>query len=162
MAALLSSWLLPACFLLGFILTFRPGSQPWRAARGAAVLGLASTLITLALAVTSALYANAEPDTLGLTMTALISLLSWVIINYSFRYLQGEPNQLQFVRAMLATLTCVGVLIVSHNLLAIVLAWSGTSFGLHYLLTFYRERKAAQIVAHKKFIASRLADLCLL
>ena len=63
---------------------------------------------------------------------------------------------------MLFTLACVSVLVVSRHLLVIVLAWTGTSIGLHYLLTFYKERKAAQIVAHKKFIASRLADLCLL
>jgi NAD(P)H-quinone oxidoreductase subunit 5 len=52
-------------------------------------------------------------------------------------------------------------LLLSRNLLVIVLAWSGTSVGLHFLLTHYPERKAARIVAHKKFLASRLAELCL-
>src|SRR5262249_27697482 len=32
--------------------------------------------------------------------------------------------------------------------------------GLHQLLTFYRRRRQALIVAHKKFLLSRVADAC--
>ncbi|MEO6418735.1 MAG: proton-conducting transporter membrane subunit, partial [Polyangiaceae bacterium] len=35
-----------------------------------------------------------------------------------------------------------------------------TDVGLHQLLTFYRTRRQALIVAHKKFLLSRLADAC--
>ncbi len=43
----------------------------------------------------------------------------------------------------------------------LVLAWIASSLALHQLLTFYSDRSAALIAAHKKFIASRLAELCL-
>jgi NAD(P)H-quinone oxidoreductase subunit 5 len=52
--------------------------------------------------------------------------------------------------------------IVSGNLLAFTLAWIATSLGLHQLLMFYPERPAAVIAARKKFLASRLGDLCLI
>jgi NAD(P)H-quinone oxidoreductase subunit 5 len=96
-----------------------------------------------------------------MTVSILVAFLGWVIINYSYRYLNGEPGQRRYVRATLFTLTAVVILVVSRNLAVIVLAWSATSFGLHHLLTFYRERKTAQVVAHKKFLVSRMADVCL-
>jgi NAD(P)H-quinone oxidoreductase subunit 5 len=42
------------------------------------------------------------------------------------------------------------------------LAWIATSLCLHQLLMFYRERPAAVLAAHKKFIASRIGDLSLI
>jgi NAD(P)H-quinone oxidoreductase subunit 5 len=50
------------------------------------------------------------------------------------------------------------VVVASSNLAVIIAAWTASSAGLHHLLTFYRERPAAVIVAHKKFLASRLAE----
>ena len=44
----------------------------------------------------------------------------------------------------------------------LALAWIAASLALHALLTFYRDRPAALIAAHKKFLASRVADVCLL
>jgi NAD(P)H-quinone oxidoreductase subunit 5 len=38
----------------------------------------------------------------------------------------------------------------------------GTSLGLHTLLTFHPDRRQSIIVAHKKFLLSRLADVCLI
>ncbi len=42
------------------------------------------------------------------------------------------------------------------------MAWTATSLALHQLLTFYPDRTGALVAAHKKFLVSRLADLCLL
>src|SRR6185503_436987 len=41
-----------------------------------------------------------------------------------------------------------------------MVAWFATDVGLHQLLTFYRTRRQAIIVAHKKFLLSRVADGC--
>ncbi|MDX1696245.1 MAG: NADH-quinone oxidoreductase subunit L [Ketobacteraceae bacterium] len=162
MSELFSGWLLPVIYTLGFLLAFSQKAYHWPIARISALTALAVTLAAAAGALLWSQFQVLQFDKLGITLALLVSLLGWVIINYSFRYLAGEPGQARFVRSMLFTLACVSVLVVSNHLVVIVLAWSGTSIGLHYLLTFYRERKAAQIVAHKKFIVSRLADLCLL
>ncbi len=158
MVELFSGGLLPIIYVFGFAGALGLSRHQWIVARLTALLGL---LTTLAAAV-GAVLSWSPLDKLGLTLALLVSLLGWVIIDYAARYLQGEPDQPLFVRAMLYSLACVSVLVVSRNLLVIVLAWSGTSMGLHFLLTYYRARKAAQIVAHKKFIISRMADLCLL
>lgn len=162
MSEILSGWLLPVFYTAGFVLAFTMGRHHWQIARITALLGLISTV---AAALGATIWTHFHPldiDKLGLTVALLISLLGWVIVNYSSRYLQGEPNQPLFVRAILVTLACVTLLVVNRHLAVIVAAWSGTSVGLHFLLTYYRERKAAQLVAHKKFIVSRLADLCLI
>ena len=56
----------------------------------------------------------------------------------------------------------VTLLVITNNLLVLALAWTATSLALHGLLTFFRTRPQALIAAHKKFLASRVADLCLL
>ncbi|MBZ2169059.1 NADH-quinone oxidoreductase subunit L [Marinobacter sp. F4216] len=159
MEHLSSGWLLAGTYTVGCLLAFLSSQGVWRIARNTAHLGLAGALISGGWAL---LDSSGDHDALGLVMTVLVALLGWVITRFSYRYLHGEPRQPLFVRALLFTLSCVGVLVTSNHLAVVALAWCGTSVGLHYLLTFYRERKAAQIVAHKKFIVSRLADLSLL
>jgi NAD(P)H-quinone oxidoreductase subunit 5 len=91
-------------------------------------------------------------------VTILIAFLGWVIGDYSRRYLRGEAGQSRFTLSFLATLAAVSAVAVSTNLGILIIAWAASSAGLHHLLTFYRERPAAIIVAHKKFLTSRLAE----
>lgn len=161
MVGYIIGWLLPIIYATGCLLAFSKSGCLWRGAKVTAVSALVVMLVAVATALVTGQFVAISVDRLGLTMALLVALLGWVIINYSARYLAGEPEQARFVRAMLFTLTAVCILVVSSNLLIIVLAWSATSLGLHHLLTFYRERKAAQIVAHKKFLVSRLADVVL-
>ena len=62
---------------------------------------------------------------------------------------------------MLLTLAAVSALTCSNNLLVIAVLWPCTSLSLHGLLTHFQGRQQALIVAHKKFLLSRLADLFL-
>ena len=132
--------------------------RAWAIAEGAALAALGLALAGVVQQAFS--YANA--DRLGLVMLVLVSLLGWVVIRYSRRYLNGEAGQQRYMLAMLLTLASIGVVVVTHNLGVLVLAWIASSVTLHYLLTFYRDRPAALVVAHKKFIVSRLAEVCLL
>jgi NAD(P)H-quinone oxidoreductase subunit 5 len=158
----MGGWLLPLCYATGCLLSFGSSRPHWRIARLTSAAALLATLCAALGALAWMQVAPLAVDTVGLTVALLVALLGWVIVRYSSRYLNGERDQVRFVRAMLFTLTAVSVLVVSRHLLVMVLAWTGTSLGLHHLLTFYRERKAAQVVAHKKFLVSRLAEACLL
>ncbi len=143
--------LLPALFLAS-------PSQLWIPARVAGYLGV---LLVLA-AWLQAFVGTRHLDRLGLAMAGLISLLALVIIEYSRRYLEGEAGQRRYVLALLATLAAVATVVTSGNLLLIAGAWILSSLCLHQLLTFYPERPQAVVAAHKKFLASRLADVSLL
>ena len=151
----------------------------WRTARGCAALALAAALLSLGWLVAGGaalargpallsmggagtLHASLRSDTLGGLMLLLVSFIGWVIVGYSQPYLDGERGQRRYVRNLMLTLAAVTALVTTNNLLMLALAWIVTSLSLHGLLTFFDARPQAVIAAHKKFIASRVADLCLL
>ena len=92
----------------------------------------------------------------------LVAFVGWVIVRYSQTYLQGERRELHYVRWLLATLATVLVVVATDHLLVLALAWTATSLTLHHLLTFFGDRPAAVVAAHKKFIVARLADVGML
>ncbi|MDG1582428.1 NADH-quinone oxidoreductase subunit L [Pseudomonas sp. GOM6] len=152
--------LLPWVYALALLPAALMGSpyRLWWPARAAGYLGLS---LVLAAWIQAALDEQGS-DRLVLAMAGLVGLLALVIIDYSRRYLEGEPGQRRYVLALLATLAAVATVVTSANLYLLVGAWIISSLCLHQLLTFYRDRPQALVVAHKKFLASRLADACLL
>jgi NAD(P)H-quinone oxidoreductase subunit 5 len=101
-------------------------------------------------------------DALGAAGLALVAGLSVVVARYSEVYLAGDPGLDRYRRWLMATLAGVTTVIVAADLGVLVLGWIATSLTLHPLLTHFADRDAAQLAAHKKFLASRLADLALL
>ena len=158
------------------------GQRPdagWRVARWSAALALGAALLSLcgllvggaalvrgpALAMlgdAGALHFGLRSDALGGLVMVLVSFIGWVITGYSQPYLGGARGQPRYIRGLMLTLATVSLLVVTNNLAVLALAWIATSLALHGLLTFFEDRPQALIAAHKKFLASRVADLCLL
>jgi NAD(P)H-quinone oxidoreductase subunit 5 len=101
------------------------------------------------------------PDRLTHVMLLLVCSIALIIVRYSRRYLEGEPRSGSYFRWLLLTLGAVTSLVVTDSLLVLAIAWTLTSLALHRLLTFYPDRPAAIVAAHKKFLVSRLADVSL-
>lgn len=101
-------------------------------------------------------------DAVSIIMFAMIALLSFIIVKYSFNYLDGDERQGVFIGRLAATIASVQLLVLSGNLGLLFVAWVLTSISLHRLLVFYRERPVAIIAARKKYILARLGDACLL
>lgn len=101
-------------------------------------------------------------DALSAIMLLLVAGIGTVVIRYSRRYLDGDPEQGHFFKWLALTIGSVLMLVMSGNLIQFTLAWMATSLGLHRLLLFYPERAGARLAAHKKFVISRLGDLCLI
>jgi NAD(P)H-quinone oxidoreductase subunit 5 len=95
-------------------------------------------------------------------MLLLVSFVAVIVSRYSRNYLDGESNQGRFHKWLSLTLAAILTLIISGNLLMFSLAWIATSLCLHQLLMFYKDRPAAVLAAHKKFVASRIGDISLL
>ena len=114
-------WLLPLIYASGCLLVFGQSRHHWKIARLTAAAALLATVLCALGAWVWLQFAPLAVDSVGLTVALLVAVLGWVIINYSSRYLNGEPDQLRFVRAMLFTLAAVGILVVSRHLLVIVL-----------------------------------------
>jgi NAD(P)H-quinone oxidoreductase subunit 5 len=101
-------------------------------------------------------------DALSAAMTTLVSFIGVIVLLYSRNYLDGDSRQGTFFKRLAFTLAAVLSLIAAGNLAFLIFAWIATSVGLNTLLLFYPERPAAQLAAKKKFVASRLGDLCLI
>ncbi len=99
-------------------------------------------------------------DIVSGAMFVLVSTLALVVVRYSRTYLAGQPELDRYARYLLLTVASVTVLVTSNHLAVLMVAWFATDVGLHQLLTFYRRRRQAIIVAHKKFLLSRVADAC--
>jgi NAD(P)H-quinone oxidoreductase subunit 5 len=156
-------WLMPLAYAFALLPTLAGAGEAraWRFAEGSAAGALGLALCAVAIAAAQGAAGHAAFDAPGLAMASLIGLLSWVILRFSRRYLQGEPGQRGYIAAMLFTLASVSVVFITDNLGVLALAWLSSSLGLHRLLMFYADRPVACVVAHKKFLASRLADLSL-
>jgi NAD(P)H-quinone oxidoreductase subunit 5 len=142
-----------------------PGA--WRLARLASGAALALAAAGLAALAVSGGAANGwlRADLLGGVVALLVAFIGWVIVRYSQPYLAGErgaAGQAGYVRWLLATLAAVMAVVAANHLLLLAAAWMVTSLALHRLLTFFRERPAALVAAHKKFLAGRAADLLVL
>lgn len=119
--------------------------------------GLAAAAVALLLTLTAA------PALQGprLVMLPLVTLLGGLTLRFSRRYLDGDAQPHRFVAWFLAVLAGATLVVTTGNLVVLALAWTFTSLALHQLLTLGTGRAAAEMMAHKKFILSRLADVAI-
>ncbi len=178
---MISNWL----WLIGLgpvalgVVGFLPGSETPPAAARRILAAKSAAALTALLAIANAVEVTAHGtlrtpllggagvgfslyiDVLAAMMFCLVALIGLIVVAYSQHYMDGDAHQLRFTRQLCLTLAAVLLVIVSGNMLLFTLAWIATAWGLHVLLVFYPERQAAILAARKKFIVSRVGDLCL-
>ncbi|MEI7957080.1 MAG: proton-conducting transporter membrane subunit, partial [Verrucomicrobiota bacterium] len=101
-------------------------------------------------------------DAVSSVMVVLVSFLGTVVVRFSRNYLAGDPAQTKFFSWMSLTLAAVLTLVLSGNLLVLLTVWVATSLCLHRLLLHHPGRAGAVFSARKKFVFSRVGDVCLL
>lgn len=101
-------------------------------------------------------------DTVSLVMVMLVTFLGAVVLRFSRRYLAGDPDQSRFFSWMSLTLASVLTVVLAGHLVLLLAGWVSTSLCLHRLLLHRPERPGAVFSARKKFVFSRMGDLCLL
>ncbi|MDB4997965.1 MAG: dehydrogenase, subunit 5 [Myxococcaceae bacterium] len=107
----------------------------------------------------STIYDQIQLDLVSSAMLVLVCALGIVVVRYSRTYLAGESGLERYERSLLLTLASVTLLVISNHFAVLIGAWITTELFLHQLLTFYRSRRQAVIVAHKKFLLNRVADM---
>jgi NAD(P)H-quinone oxidoreductase subunit 5 len=101
-------------------------------------------------------------DRLTAVMVCLVAFIGVIVVAYSRTYLEGDPGHKRFTGGLCLTLSAVLLIILSGNVCQFALAWLATSLGLNRLLLFYPKRPAAVVAARKKFVVSRIGELCVL
>lgn len=169
MLALLILFLPCGLLLPAWLASYRSSkiNEAWQLAQMISLLGLLLALLCGLLVINYGVaIISATPwlptirlDALSFMMLALTTFLGWVVVRYSRNYMDGDNRQDYYLTWLCLTLASVWLLVTLNNLLLISLCWTATSLTLHKLLTFYRERPAATMAAHKKFLISRIADV---
>lgn len=156
-------WMLPVLYAAAAVWTVLAASRAsaWRGVEALSAIGAIAVTTLGIIEAGPSLAGRPGPDPVGCVMCVLVGVLGWVIVRYSRNYLEGEPGQKRYVLALMLVLTAVAVTVLSHNLAIVLVAWAASSLALHKLLTFYARRPGALLAAHKKFIVSRLAELCI-
>lgn len=168
--------LLPALLMLGaaWIPRFRRAStlSCWRGFNALAVAALVFALLTLCLELVAGRVPGRPgfdggslwlaPNLFGCWVSVLVQFLGTVIGVYSMRHLRGEHRQGIYIASLAVVLASVQFLLLANHWVTLIGAWMAIGFGMQRLLTFYPERGFAQLAAHKKRIADRLADLLLI
>ncbi|EIM00100.1 NADH-quinone oxidoreductase subunit L [Rhodanobacter sp. 115] len=168
--------LLPALLMLGAAWTprvFRTSTiARWQGFNRLAVLALVFAAISLGLELIVARmpghpafgggHAWFAPNLFGCWVSLLVQFLGTVIGVYSMRHLRGEHRQGTYIASLAVVLASVHFLLLANHWVTLIGAWMAIGFGMQRLLTFYPERGFAQLAAHKKRIADRLADLLLI
>lgn len=167
--ALLPATLMLACAALASV--SRQGTQRlWSLLQTACLLASVAALLSLALQLFQAHGSTAamRPFAPGLAvgvlsawLALLVQGLGAVIARFSARYLEGEPRQARYIAALAGVLAAVQLLVLADHWAVLIAAWAAAGMALHRLLCFYADRPFATLAAHKKFLADRLADLCL-
>ncbi len=148
--------------LISLLLSFWPGASVawlWRAFLGLSGVSLILSVCSLGADFDHLLLPNAlSGSPLSVSIALLVQLLGTVIGGFSARYLQGEAGQRAYVAGFSGVLASVHWLLLANHWLLLIAAWACVGLALQHLLCFYPDRPFAQLAAHKKQIADRLAD----
>ncbi|MCF8059316.1 MAG: hypothetical protein K9K67_08470 [Bacteriovoracaceae bacterium] len=119
--------------------------------------------LTLEVAKVNALFSlGISLDILSGLIGATVMTIGIIVVRFSVRYLEDDPDQEGFSKNLSLTLFFVLSMLMSPNLVQFFLSWFGTSYFLHNLLTHFSKREGALKAAHQKFWVSRLGDVFIL
>ncbi|RFZ85305.1 NADH/ubiquinone/plastoquinone (complex i) [Mucilaginibacter terrenus] len=167
----------PAMFMATAMVANRQFGASLRLIKRMSLIATTLAIITVAfIAITTTITGSAESnlfvaeglgislrfDPLSVIMFTMIALISFVVVKFSFNYLDGDAKQGIFIGRLSATIASVQFLVLSGNLGILLVSWVLTSVFLHRLLLFYPDRPGAIIAARKKFIIARVGDACLI
>ena len=93
-------------------------------------------------------------DSLSVIMYTMVAIIAFVVLKFSFNYLDGDERQGVFIGRLASTIVAVQLMVLSGNVFMLFLAWVATSITLHKLLNFYYDRKKSRLGARKKFIVA--------
>ncbi|WP_269540596.1 proton-conducting transporter membrane subunit [Cerasicoccus fimbriatus] len=129
---------------------------------GAYLIWLLTGQVIVSTTLTDAGLIGLRLDALSLPILCLICFLGGVILRFSRNYLSGDAGQGNLFKWMLVTLGAVMSLALAPGLVQFWLSWVVCSMGLHHLLVYFPDRLGTLLSARKKFVVSRLGDLCLI
>ncbi len=101
-------------------------------------------------------------DALSLVMTAVITVVGFLILLFSTDYMAGEEGYPRFMGYMNLFVGAMLVLVLADSLLLLYLGWEGVGLCSYLLIGFWHRDPANGLAARKAFVVTRLGDTAML
>ncbi|NSL93376.1 NADH-quinone oxidoreductase subunit L [Acetobacter syzygii] len=99
-------------------------------------------------------------DTLSVTMTSMVLLVSLLVHCYSIGYMSHESMPTYRFFSYLSLFTFAMLMLVSSNdLIQLFFGWEGVGLASYLLIGYWYDRPSATAAAIKAFVVNRVADL---
>jgi len=101
-------------------------------------------------------------DPLSITMTLVVTFVSFWIVLYATEYMAHDEGQPRFFASVNLFVFFMLLLVLADNLFLLLIGWEGVGVCSYLLIGFYFREKAAGFAALKAFLTTRLGDIFLL
>lgn len=101
-------------------------------------------------------------DPLSITMTLVVTFVSFWIVLYSTEYMAHDEGQPRFFASVNLFVFFMLLLVLADNLFLLLIGWEGVGVCSYLLIGFHFREKAAGLAALKAFLTTRLGDIFLL
>ncbi len=101
-------------------------------------------------------------DALSLTMTAVITVVGFLIHIYSTEYMRGDADFRRFFAYLNLFVAAMLVLVLADNLVLLLLGWEGVGLCSFLLIGFWYGKRENAMAARKAFLVTRTGDVALL
>lgn len=100
-------------------------------------------------------------DPLSLVMVLAVTVVSFLILLYSTRFMAGDEGYGRFFAYMNLFVAMMLLLVLADNLLLLYLAWEGVGLCSYLLISFWQHQAANVKAGRKAFLVTRIGDTAL-
>lgn len=100
-------------------------------------------------------------DWISLRFMSVVTLISRVVIFYSFSYLKGDKNFYKFIILVFIFVTSIILIIMSPNLIRILIGWDGLGLVSYCLVIYYNNVKSSN-AGILTILSNRIGDIAIL
>lgn len=97
-------------------------------------------------------------DTLGLVMTTLMALISFLVIKFSINYLHREAGYQRFFIILCIFNSAMILITLAGNALLMLVGWKLAAISSYLLIAYAPDRSTATTNANQAFITNRIGD----
>lgn len=101
-------------------------------------------------------------DSLTVTMSLIITFVSFLVHLYSIEYMSHDPHLPRFMSYLSLFTFFMLILVTADNFIQMFLGWEGVGFCSYLLINFWFTRIQANKAAIKAMIINRIGDFCLM
>jgi NADH-ubiquinone oxidoreductase chain 5 len=98
-------------------------------------------------------------DDLSVTMLVVVSLISLIVLIYSYDYMINDPHLIRFFTYILLFVFCMFILVTTSSLPILFIGWEGVGLTSFLLVSFWYTRLETNLGAVLAIVMNRVGDV---